>query len=321
MKAILTFVYLFLASHLFSQSQPEELGKVTWLRSYDKAIEQAQKQNKPIYILFQEIPGCSTCKNFGNNVMKNQLIVEMIETYFIPLAIHNNKSGDDATILKKYNEAAWNNPVSHIVDKNGKDLITKLSGAYSEAAVITFIRKGIEADKKLVPKYIQLIEEEYTAIKKEVVLEMYCFWSGEMNIARQKGIIKTEPGFSNGREVVKVTFDESATDEMSIIKEASKSKNADAVHTNQKNLSQNLKSQNIVVKNIDDFRLDNDIHFYLKKSIYANIYMTPMQATKANSLIGQGLDPNELFSPWQLLLLERVKAKKEKNGKRYLEKV
>lgn len=36
---------------------PVELGKVTWLRDYDKAVQKAKDTNQPILLLFQEVPG------------------------------------------------------------------------------------------------------------------------------------------------------------------------------------------------------------------------------------------------------------------------
>ena len=39
------------------ESPPVELGKVAWLRDYDQAVQQAKQENKPILILFQEVPG------------------------------------------------------------------------------------------------------------------------------------------------------------------------------------------------------------------------------------------------------------------------
>ncbi|MEM7087739.1 MAG: thioredoxin family protein, partial [Bacteroidota bacterium] len=67
-------------------NQDEELGKVSWYRDYDQAIQQAKKQNKPVLILFQEVPGCATCRNYGHNVLSNPLMTEAIENEFIPLA-------------------------------------------------------------------------------------------------------------------------------------------------------------------------------------------------------------------------------------------
>ena len=100
-----------------SNPDPVELGKVHWIRNLDEAKLKSQRECKPILILFQEVPGCATCRNYGSDVLSQPLIVEAIETYFIPLAIYNNKGGHDGEVLLMYNEPAWNNPVVRIVDE------------------------------------------------------------------------------------------------------------------------------------------------------------------------------------------------------------
>ena len=83
-------------------TQAQELGKVSWYRDFDQAIALSQKQNKPIFVLFQEVPGCLTCRNYGKGVLSHQVIVDAIEQNFIPLAIYNNKGGKDRTVLNRY---------------------------------------------------------------------------------------------------------------------------------------------------------------------------------------------------------------------------
>lgn len=306
-----TFGLIFLMIGISVSAQNnEELGNVKWLRNYNEALRISAQSKKPIFILFQEVPGCSTCRNFGNEVLKNPLIVEAIETYFTPLAIFNNKSGQDAEILKKYNEPAWNNPVCLIVDKSGSELLPRLSNHYSEGSVVRYIRKGIDASNQLVPKYIQIIEQEYNAIKKELVLEMHCFWTGEKHVAEIPGVVSTMPGFSNGKEVVKVEFDASLTDEKKIITAAKKSNIAEAVHVNESG-KKIFKDQNIVVKNLQKFTPDKDIHYYLKNSDYTNVPMSKAQASRANSLLGQGLEATIILSPRQIDQYHTTKNKKK----------
>ena len=60
-------------------------------------------------------------QKFWQRCIEPPLIAEAIETYFIPVAIYNNKGGHDAAVLQKYNEPAWNNPVFRIVDQHGKE--------------------------------------------------------------------------------------------------------------------------------------------------------------------------------------------------------
>jgi len=114
-----------------TDNQSEELGRVDWYRDYDKAIAIAKTENKVVVILFQEVPGCATCRNYGHNVLSHPLMVEALENSFIPLAIHNNDAGKDREILKRFGEPSWNNPVVRIIDVTGNDLVKRISNDYS----------------------------------------------------------------------------------------------------------------------------------------------------------------------------------------------
>ncbi len=52
---------LLLASGLVAQAaaakNPKELGRVSWLRDHAEAVAKSRKINKPIFLLFQEVPG------------------------------------------------------------------------------------------------------------------------------------------------------------------------------------------------------------------------------------------------------------------------
>lgn len=36
---------------------PVELGAVTWLRNHDRAFAHAREAKRPVFLLFQEVPG------------------------------------------------------------------------------------------------------------------------------------------------------------------------------------------------------------------------------------------------------------------------
>ena len=288
---------------LTAQLKPVEEGIVHWERNFESALAKAEKSKKPILLFFQEIPGCNTCQKFGQDVMSHHLIAEYIEGNFIPVLIHNNKSGTDAKVLKKYNEPAWNNPVLRIVNADGKDVLPRHSGHYDPASVIIFLNRGLFASGRLVPKYAQLLEEEMNANRNEFVMEMYCFWSGEKNIGKLDGVVYTEAGFSQGREVVKVVFDKSKTDAHKIMTSAKKSNNADALHTSDAEMESKAKALGIKVRQPATFKTDKEVHYYLFKSKYSKLILTDMQVTKINAALGNGEDANIFLSPKQLSLL------------------
>ncbi|MEP2969984.1 MAG: thioredoxin family (seleno)protein, partial [Nonlabens ulvanivorans] len=53
------------------KNQDKELGAISWYRDYSTALQLSKEYNKPVLILFQEVPGCATCRNYGHDVLSN----------------------------------------------------------------------------------------------------------------------------------------------------------------------------------------------------------------------------------------------------------
>ncbi len=303
----LLFVALLLGVSLNAQ-QRVELGDVKWLRNYDTAMEQAKEMDKPVFILFQEVPGCSTCQNYGKDVLTHPLIVEAIEDLFIPLVIHNNKSGHDAKILKKFGEPSWNNPVVRIVSNDEKQLVPRVARQYTSTQLVSAMNAALANDNREIPGYLNLLEEELTILNsgtQETFISMYCYWSGEKNIAKQKGVAYTEAGFMDGREVVKVTYSPDFIEYQTLLDEASKAQCASASYTD--NRSEQEASRKVLGNGKQHgkkaYRKAHDDKYYLNRSNLKKVAMTDLQKTRINSMLGQGLDPSELLSPRQLASL------------------
>ena len=145
------------------KNQDEELGKIAWLRDFETAIAQSKKEGKPVLILFQEVPGCATCRNYGRNVLSNPLMTEAIENEFIPLAIFNNKGGNDAKILKKYGEPSWNNPVVRIINENGENLVDRVASDYSAKGLYNAMLASLIKNGNDIPQYVKILGTELTA--------------------------------------------------------------------------------------------------------------------------------------------------------------
>jgi Thioredoxin-like len=274
-----------------NDGQPEELGLVHWLRDLDAGRAAAQKTGKPLLILFQEVPGCSNCTRYGNSTLSHPLIVEAIETYFVPVCIYNNQGGNDAAALKTFKEPSWNNPVVRIVRADFEDLAPRISNFNSPAQLVRGIQYALQTTGNIIPQYLELLQEELLA--REAGLEtatfsMYCFWSGEGTIGSIPGVIETEPGFQDGKEVVKVQFDPH------IVKKADLE-----VLTQPKGIQACARNSG--------FSSDREPKYYLAQTDYKYIPMTSLQACRANSLVGKGQSPNEILSPRQLFLLENIR--------------
>ncbi len=272
---------------LRAQTNPVELGDIHWLRSMEEAQTKSKKEDKPILILFQEIPGCQTCRNYGSEVLTHPLIVETAETCFIPLAIHNNKGGEDAAILKRYNEPAWNNPVVRIVDANGADVISRLSGNYSAAGLSGLMTNVLIKQKGKAPVYLQLLTDELVAQQRgtaTATYSMYCFWTGEALFGRINGVMKTTAGFQGGKEVVAVEYDPSIVSKTELDKIA--------------------QTQKCSISSSGSFRPDSTPKYYLSNSPYKVIPMTEIQKCKVNSALAEGQDPKVFLSERQLAFIK-----------------
>jgi len=263
-------------------NQDEELGKVAWFRDYDTALKESKKQNKPVLILFQEVPGCATCRNYGHNVLSNLLMTDAIENEFIPLAIFNNKKGKDLEVLKKYNEPTWNNPVVRIIDANGNNLVPRVVSDYSAIGLYNAMAKALQVCGKSIPEYMMILRQELYSINQtnDAYYKMYCFWTGEKKLGSQEGVLNTQAGFMNG-EVVKVTFNKK--------------------YTNKETLDAFAKKHQMKPVSKAQFQWsEKDEDYYLQRSPFAQLELTPIQRTKINSALGLGKDPLPYLSPKQV---------------------
>ncbi len=287
----------------------EELGKVTWLRDIELAKSRSQQESKPILILFQEIPGCSTCKNYGNHVLKHPHLVEAIEDHFIPLAIYNNRQGKDKEVLNYFNEPSWNNPVVRIVDFKLNDLTNRLSSNYSLYGLVSTINGVLRKKNIVIPKYLQLLEEESLAQTSGIqtaYVGMYCFWSGEKCFGNEPGVVATRAGFMGGSEVLEIKYNSKSTELQKIIAHGKTQNCADRYFSDVNN-----QDVNIPVKPLSAFRPDKESKYYIFQSDYKFLPMTELQATKVNLSIAIGKSPDEFLSPRQLKFLQKIKTNKE----------
>jgi hypothetical protein len=134
------------------------------------------------------------------------------------------------------------------------------------------------------PRWLQLLADELSVpdeSRKTTVYSMYCFWTGEALFGRVNGVLATEAGFANGKEVVKVTYNPSLISKPQLDKIA----NSGSCR---------------IESHVDNYQPDKTPQYYLSKSKFAKIEMTPLQRSRVNSALGEGQDPSEFLSPRQL---------------------
>ena len=170
---------------------PRELGRIAFRRGYDAALEEAKKLDRPLLVLFQEIPGCSTCTTYGDRVLSHPLVVEAVESLFVPVVVVNNAPGDDARILKSFDEPANNNPVVRILSSAGEALAPRVSENYAIPGLTGAMLTALKAANRPIPGYLQLLHDETDARVRGVqraTFAMHCFWEGEAVLGAIPGV-------------------------------------------------------------------------------------------------------------------------------------
>ncbi len=288
--------------------QPVEVGVVDWLRNLQEAVELSEESGKPIFALFQEVPGCSGCKQFGKDVLSNRVVVDAIEEAFVPLLIHNNTPGYDAEILKAFGEPAWNYQVVRFLDSAAEDIIARKDRVWETGPLVDRMIETLELTGREVPAYLRIIEQENSERLQVVHFAQWCFWVGEMELGQIDGVVATQAAFMGGHEVTSVWFDPEQVSLADLAKQAKKRKVADIVFTDEAGITQ-LKGTRVKAKLIDEkshrVAPKSDQKRQLK-GIGGLGKLSISQITKVNSFLRNNLDrANEYLPPSQRDLLAR----------------
>lgn len=213
MRTGLTMGLLLLA---LAASPPPELGKVKWERDFEAAVRRSRETKKPMLVLFDEVPGCSTVLGFGEDVLSDAATVERIERDFVPVAVFNNVKGTDAKVLASFNEPSWNNPVVRVMDAERRELAPRFDGPYTKAAFSAVLDQVKRASA---PKL------------ETVTLSAACFWECEAKLGTLDAVRASRVGFLDGAEVVEVQFDSSATSRATFLEDAKRLDCANRVYS------------------------------------------------------------------------------------------
>lgn len=256
-----------------------ELGLVKWSRGFEAAAARAKAEGKPLAVLFDEVPGCSTVVGFGQTVLSHPLVADALEHELVPVLVQNNVSGDDRRVLERFKEPAWNNPVLRLFDASGRE-VTRLDTP-SLAQVVDGLVRALEASSRPVPGYLRVLADEQVARKATRTFEMGCFWEGEAKLGAVDGVVSSQPGFVGGSEVVQLVVDE---------------RKADALATFAKQRGyREVESKAFRASASDD-------KYQLKESPLRRVPMTRLQKSRLNAQPGAA---QAVLSPRQLEVLSR----------------
>jgi len=262
------------------QKPPPELGTVAWQRDLDAAL--GAKGTKPLFVLFQEIPGCSTCTGFGKDVLSHPLLAAAIETAFVPVAVRNNADGAEKAVCERFREPSWNNPVVRFLDRKGKDLLPRQDGVFDAHGIAVRMARALEAAKTPVPGFLAIARDESDPATKTTMLTMHCFWEGEAVLGALDGVVRTRSVFVGGAEGVEVTFLPARLSPEALVAAA-----------------QTKSCKPVDAKTPVTDAPASDQQHALGGTPFAERDLSPMQRTKVHAAITLGEDPLRWLTPAQ----------------------
>lgn len=267
----------------YATENPAELGLVHWRRGLQSAQAEARRTGKPLLVLFDEVPGCSTVKGFGRVALSHPLLADAAETLFVPLLVSNNEEGADRDVLLQLGERPWDNPVVRFLSADGRPVGSRLYGDWTAAGLAEHMVEALGADA---PAWLVLVAEEERATAAGTVTETYgawCFWQGEAALGAVPGVVGTRTGWIGGHEAVELVIDPSRLDR-SALRKAVDALGAKALQ--------------------GEFRPspDDDGHA-LRGTPWSTVPMTEAQAARVNATVAAGGDPTPWLSPRQRALV------------------
>ncbi len=272
-------------------TQPIELGRVGWGRDLEQARGQSAQSGKPVLVLFQEVPGCQTCQDFGGGPLSHPLMVEAIEELFEPVLVYNNQASDEA-ILNSLGEPSWNNPVVRFLNDQGQDLIPRQDGVWQTVPLARRMADSLHAAGRDVPDWFKSVVASQPDSPALATFAMHCYWEGEAKLGALNGVVSTHSAWIGDREVVQLAYDPSVIGYEQLVNSAHELECASTVYT--RNREQYDTAAAVVgqslVETIDKNTLvrdakSTDQKYALAQSACRYLPLTEYQAVKVNAAL------------------------------------
>jgi hypothetical protein len=262
-----------MASLAMAAAPPPELGAVRWGRDYPAALEESARTGRPLLVLFTEVPGCSTVNGYAQSVLSDPLVVDASEL-FVRVAIFNNLDGADRTVLDRWREPAWNNPVLRIIDGRERELVARVTHDSGAEGLLAAMAKALG---QKAPAWLQAAASDEGAVR--ATFAMGCFWEGEAALGALPEVRSTHPGYASGREVVQLTAD--SPQALERIAAQARTRGYAAV------------DGTVRISERDD-------KYHLQGTRFEKLNLRPGQKMRINSAVASGGDPLQWLSPSQL---------------------
>jgi hypothetical protein len=184
--------------------------------------------------------------------------------------------------------------VDRFMDPDEHPLVPRIEGAHlvGHPVAVPLMAAQLEAAllaaKKPVPLWLSARASDAIGAAgdtrpAEVTYAMGCFWEGEVQLGAIDGVTSTEPGFVDGREVVRVRYDAARVGRV-VVDDLARARGYSAVKGAFRSASGDDKKQ-------------------IQNNALGRLPLGNAQRMHVNSAVGLGQDPGVWLSPLQLALL------------------
>ncbi len=170
---------------------------ITWQNSFNVAVEQSQRSGKPVMAILQSTPDCANCQALQRDLAAHPLLAEAVAEEFIALKLDRRHDRSSATASQ------------HLLflDTAMQPIATDAGPTPSPHTIAVRMIQALEAVKRPVPNYLHAASMELeTAKHKQAAFAMFCYWVGEYELGKIDGVVATEAGWLEGREVTLVRY-------------------------------------------------------------------------------------------------------------------
>lgn len=251
--------------------------------------------------------------------MSHPLLVESIENQFVPGLIYNNQN-EDKEKLARFKEPSWNNPVIRFLDADLKDIVSRKDGVWSTHQVVSRMIESLKAAKKTVPATLELVKLQTSSQTEVATFAMHCYWEGEVQFGKIKGVKQTRSAWHDGKEIVNIAFDPTVSTYEEIVKAALQVRCASTIYTRsplQKKIADSLaegRVQSIDPEVFGRAAKASDQKYYLQLSPIRLVPMTDTQQVRVNSALGSRSDTARYLSPKQIKMAKWIQKNAERPG-------
>lgn len=252
-----------------------EAPTMPWLDDLDLALSQSKASGRPVLALLHHAPDCTSCESMQHELSSHPLLAEAAADEFVPLRLNPNDSQRLAT----------SGPHLIFLNAAGKSLLPSTSDR-----IALQMKRALHAANRPVPRYLQALAIERDVSKhKRSAFAMFCYWVGEYELGKIEGVVSTEAGWLEGREVTLVNYHEDQLALPQLAQKAADVKCARKVFapTEQERQMLTSSSTRLVVGTLDDrYRKakPSDQKKQIERWDLSGVPgLTPMQLTKLNA--------------------------------------